>query len=191
MPRRFIHFAAIAIMASAALCAAQNLQRVEEVWGDAGPLNQSLRQMPVDMRQPTGFEFIYRVPGADGLLTRIDGGMAAVFPRSVYSSTRGGGVIPLIPPGTVFHVGGLRDFVPPPASPWASRPGPGEFVPHSMAQPIVRKLVARTPGSAGSPLMTVPASSEPTVSIWDDEFYRRDQINTLLGVGIRRWPTPK
>ena len=100
---------------AAPLANAQGLERVEEIWGDAGPLNESMRVLPLDLRAPVGFQGVYRVPGHDNLLTRMDGGLAAVFPRSVYAATASG-VVPLIPPGTVFHVGGVHDIKPFPTS---------------------------------------------------------------------------
>lgn len=106
---------AVAASFAAPLANAQGLERVEEIWGDAGPLNESMRVLPLDLRSPVGFQGVYRVPGHDNLLTRMDGGLAAVFPRSVYAATASG-VVPLIPPGTVFHVGGVSDIKPSPTS---------------------------------------------------------------------------
>jgi hypothetical protein len=71
---------------------------------DRGPLSTSLREMHVDLRQPVGFENVYRVGEQDELLMRISGGLHAVFPRSVYAETVFG-PLPLTPPGTLFFVG--------------------------------------------------------------------------------------
>ena len=77
---------------------------IDQGIGDAGPLSTSLRQTQPGLRQPTGFDHVYPVPGRDDLLMRMDGGMVAVFPRSTYVRS-GRGNIPTIPPGTVFYIG--------------------------------------------------------------------------------------
>jgi len=166
--------------------AAQELERVEEIWGDAGPLNESLRQLPLDMRRPSGFEHLYRVPGSKNLLTRMDGSLAAVFPRSVYSSSPNG-VIPVIPPGTVFYVGGLPDES---YNRWGGGQmgGASMFKPHPQRSPINRTLAIHTPivrmptVALRSTNATHLGRSEPVPTIWSDEFYRRDRITHLLGV---------
>ncbi|HYE03101.1 MAG TPA: hypothetical protein VD963_07685 [Phycisphaerales bacterium] len=40
-----------------------------------------------------------------GGFARRAGALTAVFPRSVYVPGGGGGLIPVIPPGTIFHLG--------------------------------------------------------------------------------------
>jgi hypothetical protein len=71
---------------------------------DVGPLSVSLRDYLTDLRQPTGFEHVYRIGEQDDLLMRISGGLHAVFPRSVYADTRFG-PLPRIPPGTFYFLG--------------------------------------------------------------------------------------
>lgn len=91
------------------------LQRVEPGVGDVDPLRASLRDLSVDLRSSGDFSTPYRIPGqtaADDRFVRFGGGTTAVFPRSVYTSTRRG-VVAEIPPGTVFYIGGV-----PPAQPW-------------------------------------------------------------------------
>ena len=198
---RIQRLAVAAVVASIALSVgmpvgAQELQRVEEVWGDAGPLNTSLRALDVDMRQPSNFEHVYRVPGSHNLLSRLDGGLAAVFPRSIYAATRGGGVMPVIPPGTVFYVGGM------PSAPseriwgWQSGgrrgAGPGVFRPQpversiarSIARPSIRGLL-KAPVAPPSVVRGTNPSAAPPVgagSIWTADFHRRDMIAKLLGI---------
>ena len=70
---------------------------------DVGPLSHSLRRVDSGLRQPTSFENVYRLPGSS-LLARADGALYAVFPQSVYANTQQG-QFPLIPAGTVFHIG--------------------------------------------------------------------------------------
>ncbi|MCE2882955.1 MAG: hypothetical protein LW636_11455 [Planctomycetaceae bacterium] len=80
------------------------LEMLEPGLDDIGPVRLSTRFMPYDMRLPTGFDRVYRVPGSDDLVMRGSGALFAVFPRSVYARTARGSV-PLAPPGTVFHIG--------------------------------------------------------------------------------------
>ncbi|MFZ9881411.1 MAG: hypothetical protein ACO3QC_08425 [Phycisphaerales bacterium] len=80
------------------------LEMLEPGVDDIGPVRLSTRFMPYDMRLPTGFDRVYRVPGSDDLVMRGSGALFAVFPRSVYARTPRGSV-PLAPPGTVFHIG--------------------------------------------------------------------------------------
>ncbi len=75
-------------------------QRVE----DTSPLSRSLRTIERGLSVPTGFNQVYRFPGQEDLYMRINGGIHAVFPQSVYSSGRNGPV-PLIPAGTIFYIG--------------------------------------------------------------------------------------
>lgn len=71
---------------------------------DVNPLSASFRDMRVDLRQPTGFDNVYRVPGRNDLLMRSSGALYAVFPQSAYAQTARGPV-PIIPAGTVFSIG--------------------------------------------------------------------------------------
>lgn len=83
-------------------------ERVDPTVGDVGPLAQSLRLVPIDLRAPTGFDTVFRLSGpargGEALLGRIDGGVTAVFSRSVYEPSRFGDVA-AIPPGTQFVIG--------------------------------------------------------------------------------------
>src|SRR5436309_7301200 len=69
--------------------------RVEPGVGDRGPGSVSLRQAPLDLRSPAGFEGVYQIdrtnpfasPGerTTPFFMRQDGGVMAVFPRSTYA----------------------------------------------------------------------------------------------------------
>jgi hypothetical protein len=94
---------------------------------DVGPLSSSLREMQPELRLPTGFQNVYRVPGHDDLLMRMDGGLIAVFPRSTYVRTGKHGSRAVIPPGTVFHIGPPID---PTSGEWATWSTLGAALPH-------------------------------------------------------------
>ncbi len=102
------------LMLSQAASGQQELKSVEANVGDLGPLSRSLRSLGADLRQPTNFDRVYRVPGHDDRFMRINGGLYAVFERSLYAPTRDG-IVSLIPGGTVFYIGRssfLRDVKP-------------------------------------------------------------------------------
>lgn len=82
-------------------------QPVEQTVGDVSPLSVSLRRLEVGLRQPVGFDQVYRVTGEDGedRFMRRHGGLRAVFPRSLYSTNRSQQSEALIPPNTVFQIG--------------------------------------------------------------------------------------
>lgn len=82
------------------------LQRVDPTLSDVSPLGDSLRDvnMQADLRAPTGFQHVYRVPGRDDLLMRASGGVYAIFPQSTYLPTAQG-MAATVPPGTVYSIG--------------------------------------------------------------------------------------
>lgn len=94
---------------TAAASARQDLETVDPNVADLGPLSTSFRDMGIDLRQPTDFDRVYRVPGMEDHFMRANGALHAVFPHSVYQRVRrrrGGSVtMPLIPGGTVFYIG--------------------------------------------------------------------------------------
>ncbi|MHC5113158.1 MAG: hypothetical protein ACYTGP_01860 [Planctomycetota bacterium] len=90
--------------ASAQLKFWAEFEPVDEGVADLDPLATSTRQAPTDLRMPTGFHSLYHVPDRDDLLMRVNGGLYAVFPRSLYAQSRFGPV-PTIPNDTVFHIG--------------------------------------------------------------------------------------
>lgn len=182
--------ALICLAALAGTASGQQLERVEEIWGDAGPLNQSLRVLPLDMRQPVGFEHVYRFSDSSvsqPMMARIDGGLTAVFPASVYTSTRSGAV-PLIPPGTIFYIGTPNSESGTWRKPMSASPLGLQRRLRLGLDPLrpvgVEKLVARPDGSG--PPQTRTAATEPIstgVSIWESEAQRRSRISVLLQTG--------
>jgi len=77
---------------------------VDEGFADVGPLSSSLRRVEPGLRQAEGFERVFRMPGAEQGFYRRQGGTTAVFDRSDYVATPSG-TVPIVPPGTVFHIG--------------------------------------------------------------------------------------
>lgn len=93
---------------------------------DRGGIEKSFRVLPVDLRLPTGFTGVFRVPGREDLMMRGNGALFAVFPRSQYRRF-GNGVLPVtpadvhysigMPGGFSFPGGSLRPFGSPDAGP--------------------------------------------------------------------------
>ncbi|MEZ6242313.1 MAG: hypothetical protein R3B57_04650 [Phycisphaerales bacterium] len=81
-------------------------ERVDAGTSDVGPLSESLRMLPVDLRVSDDFENVYRVTDANGdeRFIRRQGALVAVFPRSEYIPT-GFGPMAAIPAGTWFRIG--------------------------------------------------------------------------------------
>ncbi len=81
------------------------LQPVEAGSVDSSPLAGSMQLLPIDLRQPTGFDEVYRVnTGHGSAFARMDGGLRAVFPRSEYGLGPNG-VETQIPAGTTWVIG--------------------------------------------------------------------------------------
>lgn len=81
-----------------------DLKPLDQTVEDTSPLSRSLRHIERGLREPSAFDQVYRVPDRDDLLMRIEGGIYALFPRSMYTQGENG-TLPLIPAGTVFHIG--------------------------------------------------------------------------------------
>ena len=92
------------------------LTPVEQTVGDRGPLDASLRKVDQGLALPAGYRFVYR--REDGGMMRANGGLVAVFPQSIYVPTRRG-LVPDVPPGTRFVIGGL---------PMGEEPGHGRLL---------------------------------------------------------------
>ncbi|MBX3375771.1 MAG: hypothetical protein KF678_02055 [Phycisphaeraceae bacterium] len=131
---------------------------------DVNPHALTMRRIELDLRKPVDFDNLYQISKADAfgrgqrLFMRIDGGVTAVFPRSVYSGAVSGGV-PEIPPGTVFWIGV------PPVEVETLPPMPGDTFLHLS--------VANDP-----PVQ--PTSTVTVNSIVTDEAYRQRRVAALL-----------
>jgi len=162
---------------------------------DVGPLALSQRILRADLRVPTAFERVYRVKLPDGssVFARIDNGVTAVFPRSDYVSTSQG-VFAVVPPGTVYSIGGdIRSiFAGRPAPAQAPPPVPSAslFADRSLNRSLKQVPVRTRPDSheVNSSVTERPLARASTlraetraVSIWTSELVRQRRIDALLG----------
>ncbi len=156
-------------------------QGIEDV--GAG-LARSGRVIDPGLRVPSGFQQVYRVPGRPGWLMRVDGAIYALFRESVYDE-RG----PLIPPGTIFHIGGI------PLEPMAPHP---DLIARSnrldarlkaiplLHQPADPRITAQSPSvmresNAARPTpQPAPLTEALRGGIVDDGPYRRVRLRELL-----------
>jgi len=165
--------------------------RIDPGTADLSPNALSQRILLDEPRRFAGFEELYALPpdsslGVSGrgvrapgtpsepLFARVDGGVVAVFPRSVYLPTRRGEV-PAIPPGTVFHIGSPEQILglDEPASRRSGVASPNRIDTRAAN-------VARAPGSVG----TGERDAQHGAS-WADESYRRRRVSTLLEIARR------
>lgn len=159
--------------------ALQGLKRVEDGVSDVGPLGTSQRLVPMDLRVPTGFEGVYefqrerRWDTPETMYMRVSGGMAAVFPRSVYIEA-GGGLIPEIPAGTTFLIGTGEGG-------WVATPGRWSASPLAVD---LRYTPERETTAAPRPDPEAKPAEPPT--IWTSESYRRARTQSLLESTISR-----
>ena len=156
---------------------ATELETVDPGVGDVHSLAISLRAMPPNLSQPSGFDRVYRVPGSDDLLMRANGGLYAVFPRSTYVPSPVG-LVPVIGDNTVFYIGA------PPVEP--SRPSVDAG---NRIHPIVTR---RVDGRAPSSRDAVPVEQPFDLNRWAypvDEAARRARVAELLLRAARseRW----
>ncbi len=168
-----------------------SLQRVDPLIGDTSPLGESLRavNMQTELRLPTGFQQVYRVPGRDDLLMRASGGMYAIFPQSVYMPVEKG-IAALIPPGTVFAIGlpgrntipsnllrppmlvtlnGMETGLPIP-------PTSTERLPVSHSAPVLNRPVSRRAAQVSPDEWTTDGA--PRMNVGEQALTRQEQRNT-------------
>ncbi len=111
---RSIAFPLVLTLVAAAPAVSQTevLEPVEQMIDDISELGFSLRQVERDLRQPSDFGKVYRLPGRDDEFMRIQGAVFAVFPRSVYAYNKKSKKIwPVIAFGTEFYIGPPPDVV--------------------------------------------------------------------------------
>lgn len=205
------------------------LRPIEEGTRDVSPLWSPATVRPLDLRAPSGFQGVYEVrreegwrsaatwrpaalgggwtrpyeggssSGGSGVFARVDGGIYAVFPRSRYLVTDAG-IVPEVPPGTVFGIGGvpasIRERVERSGgrSPGSGHAALGARTAPVRPEPAVRSatMSARATPATFGPGADGPASSEapPTTrtvetSIWSDETYRVKRVSSLIDRAAR------
>lgn len=137
---------------------------------DLGPLSESLRLLDTGLGLPGSFENVQAVPGYDDMYMRVAGGLYAVFPRSLYVSTRFGDA-PIIPNDTVFYIGpppSLSDAVPP-------RPLPEELM-----KPRAIGAGSRMISENGEPSGPAPGDADFVPSIAETTGYRSARLLELM-----------
>lgn len=171
-----VRLGAIGALALAGAAHAQGgPERVDAGTGDVGPLSESLRVLPLDLRVSDGFENVYRVTGPDGQerFMRREGALTAVFPRSDYVMTEFGPYA-VIPAGTWFMIG--EPLGAPNGSPGYGAVG---VTPSALAllQRIDRRVGTRPGGGARVPGVG-PSALAPTP--WRSERARAEAVTRLL-----------
>lgn len=151
---------------------------------DASALADSLRLVPVDLRTPTGFDQVFRLPTVVGgeMFARMDGGLTAVFPRSEYGFGR-----PLIPAGTTWYIGALPSSVFGEAGP---RPGVHQTGLASQVSGSGRldQRVNQRAGQAPPTVAAPPARPGPVrnpLMPWSGELERGARVADLLSRAAR------
>ena len=163
------------------------LEPVQQGTVDANPLAAPASVQPLDLRLPSGFDRVFHVvePWRSSLnqrYARTSGALTAVFPRSQYTPTRDG-VVPEIPAGTVFYIGGLPDN-PLTSPPPAIRRGPS-YIDRSV------RAVPSNAGPAEDPRELLPRSADRVTrrelierpvpsSIMTDEGFRQERVGELI-----------
>ena len=159
------------------------LQRLDESYQDTGPLRTSLLLQPIDLRQPLGFEDVFRLPGSGKAdrHARISGGLTAVFPRSAYVNTEKGRIA-IVPAGTIYYIGSV-----PAEAPIARAVVEASEAMRSdtrASAPAAGERVAGRESRASKQSQVSDNKRDTTVNsppgIMTDEAYRRERVSELL-----------
>ncbi|MEE9129399.1 MAG: hypothetical protein V3T84_05230 [Phycisphaerales bacterium] len=179
-----------------------DLKPLDQTVEDTSPLSRSLRHVERGLREPSAFDQVYRVPDRDDLLMRIEGGIYALFPQSIYMQGKNG-TLPVIPAGTVFHIGypDLERFGQVDASTGQVERRVGDdpygrlnlrVDPRRGRQPGVRRIVLGTStvpftGLGRQRPERVPQTARQTIgpTIVTDAGYRADRIRDLMQSAAR------
>lgn len=158
---------------------------------DVSPLQQSLSLEPLDLRQPSGFDRVYRLPTRPNFFGRVgesaffraSGGLVAVFPQSSYRTVGRGVDIAEVPAGTVYQLGPVQS---------AAAPLPGEdrraFAlvagPSLSAAAPPRDPTPAPPGKLERPVFTIG-------SIFVSDAQRVHRVAELLEWAATRGESPR
>jgi hypothetical protein len=158
----------------------QELERIEDGTSDVNPLDASSRIVPIDLRQSNDFTSIFEIHGqGEPKFVRFAGGLAAVFPRSVYLPTTEG-VLPDVPPDTTFYIGGLPEDLSTESGAAYVRTNP-YYVDYRRAGRVSMRVDerARAPEVDFSGTATRPV---PYASVWEGDEHRRRRVSQLLRI---------
>lgn len=183
---RLCHAGACLLVASSAHAqlTAQDLPQIQQGGLDVNPLAYQHIVMPYDLEVPNDFETLHQVydPSGATQYVRFAGATAAVFPRSVYLPTSEG-ILPDIPPDTIFYIDGL-----PPSYSSPDTLGPGWSSP-SMVQYQVDHRALRGVPAVAAPVRVEGGRSltaqRPVSSMWVSETHRRARVSQLLREAAR------
>lgn len=171
----------LAASAAQAQVTAHDLPQIQQGGLDVSPLAYQHIVMPLELEVPNDFETIYQVSGPTGEVqfVRFAGGTAAVFPRSVYLPTSEG-ILPDIPPDTIFYIDGL-----PPSYGSPDEVGPAWTSPSLVSYqvtPFAHRAVNMRPAEQAAPVRpAAPASdARPAYSVWISDTHRRKRVSALL-----------
>lgn len=171
------------------------LRPVEPAVGDVGPLRISLRELRTDLRAPSAFDTVYRLPGptaghepAGDLLFRRDGALTAAFPRSVYSTTKGG-TRAIVPPGTIYYIGEGSGPLRPAEAP-AAPPGPTGVADARADVPVSTLAATRTDSAApagpeNGPRPVVEQDRTRVLNVFLDADYCNTRVRQVLSAPAR------
>lgn len=170
------------------------LEPIDQTIEDIASLAISLRTVEPGLQQPAGFSEVYRVPGRDDQFMRVQGALHAVFPKSVYAYDKKKGIYPVVPDGTVFHIGlppPDPDARPQPARPAEAFPGridlrfrPAQALPVAAAVPLRPYDAMEDEPNAGR-VINVPVRERPMMNrsrlrIVSDREYRTERLHELM-----------
>ena len=171
------------------------LRQVVPGGSDAEPMISNNEVVPIDLRAPTGFEGVYMLERNSVFgerrvyYARQDGGITAVFPRSVYANTARGQVAQ-IPPDTVFVIGNKLEMFNPHRDQGLMRWNEYEGVPRSAnwiddaASSGAISTAAPSGMNTQAPAGPVWSAPIPSIvnqpSMWTDDASRRRMVGDLL-----------
>lgn len=166
----------------------EQLQPIDEGIADRGSGAVSFRRIAVDQRQDTNFDHIYSAPGRPDLLMRRDGAITAIFPQSLYGVTKGG-MIPMIPAGTLYFLGTPSCDDPCLPAPIAGPPTKSETPDRDARQnstPVSSPIDARVSSATFKPTTRYPAPDGAEATM--DSAAERARVQRLREIAERIGP---
>ena len=169
------------LAALTAPAAGQALEPIDQTIEDITLLAGSLREIEPGLGHPNDFRQVYRFQ--DDQLMRVQGGLYAVFPQSVYTQNEDGQVLPVIPPNTTFYIGAPASSSSPPGPVFESRLDlrlASGLIDGAATSNAVPRLQTRS--------LSLTAASPPppgSRSIVFDASYRAQRVRSLMRYAAR------